>query len=51
MQTGIESLSVRDVANKLGVSERHIARLIQERIIPSFRIGRCRLIRQVHLTE
>lgn len=45
MNTEIRSLSVKDAAESLGVSERHIARLIAQRLLPSFMLGRRRLIR------
>lgn len=42
----IEALSVRDVAERLAVSTRHVHRLIARRELPSLRVGRRRLVRR-----
>lgn len=46
MSSEIQSLTVREAAQALRVSERHITKLIAERTIPSLKLGRRRLIRQ-----
>ena len=46
---GTAAFTVKDAAQKLKVSERLVARLIAERTIPSFKLGRRRLIRQAAL--
>ena len=45
MTDEIRSVSIREAAENLGVSERHIARLIAQKVLPSFMLGRRRLIR------
>jgi excisionase family DNA binding protein len=45
MTDEIRSVSIREAAENLGVSERHIARLIARKVLPSFMLGRRRLIR------
>lgn len=47
----IAALSVRAAAKKLSMSEWAIARLIAERAIPSFKLGRRRLIREAALAD
>lgn len=49
MTDGISSLTVRETAAKLRVSERYIATLIAQRVLPSYRLGRRRLVRQTAL--
>lgn len=45
----VSALTVKDAAKTLKVSERFISKLIAERTIPSFKLGRRRLIRQAAL--
>ena len=45
----IEAFSIRDVADRLNVSTRHIQRLIARGELPSLRVGRRRLIRRESL--
>lgn len=45
----IIALSVRDVAETLAVSTRHVQRLIARQELPSIRVGRRRLIRRESL--
>lgn len=42
----IRSLSVREAAEQLGVSQRLIGKLLRQKILPSFQLGRRRLIRK-----
>lgn len=51
MQSDITALTVRHAAERLKCSERHIAKLIAERRLPSFKLGRRRLIREVALAD
>lgn len=46
---GTTAFTVKDAAQKLKVSERLIAKLIAERTLPSFKLGRRRLIREAAL--
>lgn len=49
MTDAIQSLTVRETAAKLKVSERFVARLIAQRTLPSYRLGRRRLVREAVL--
>lgn len=49
MTDEIQSLTVRETAAKLKVSERYIAKLIAQRTLPSYRLGRRRLVREAAL--
>ena len=49
MTDAIQSLTVRETAAALRVSERYIAKLIAQQVLPSYRLGRRRLIRQTAL--
>lgn len=44
------ALSLEEVARTLGVSQRHVARLIARKELPSLRIGRRRLVRDESLS-
>jgi len=49
MTDAIQSLTVRETAAKLKVSERFVAKLIAQRPLPSYRLGRRRLVRETAL--
>lgn len=49
MQQDIAILTVQETAKLLKISERALARLIAERTLPSLKLGRRRLIREVAL--
>lgn len=49
MTDAIQSLTVRETAAKLKVSERYVAKLIAQRTLPSYRLGRRRLVRETAL--
>ena len=49
MTENVLVFSIAETAKVLGVSERHVARLIAARAIPSVRIGRRRLVRRAAL--
>lgn len=49
MTDAIQSLTVRETAAKLKVSERFVAKLIAQRTLPSYRLGRRRLVRETAL--
>lgn len=49
MTDAIQSLTVKETADALRVSERYIAKLIAQRVLPSYQLGRRRLIRQTAL--
>ena len=49
MTDAVTSLTIRETAVKLRVSERYVASLIAQRVLPSYRLGRRRLIRQTAL--
>jgi excisionase family DNA binding protein len=49
MTDAIQSLTVRETAAKLKVTERFVAKLIAQRVLPSYQLGRRRLIRQAAL--
>lgn len=51
MQSDITAVTVRTAAEKLKVSERFVSKLIAERRLPSFKLGRRRLIREVALAD
>ena len=53
MQTPLPAaaFSVQDVAARLGISKRHVARIIAAGDIPSFTIGRRRLVRSEALSR
>lgn len=48
---GVRSLTIADTAKALRVSERHVARLIAQRVIPSLKLGRRRIIREEALRQ
>lgn len=47
----VSAITVKTAAEQLKVSERHIAKLIAERSLPSFKLGRRRLIRTAALKD
>jgi excisionase family DNA binding protein len=49
MADAVRALSIKSVADKLGVSERYIAALIASGTLPSFKLGRRRLVRETAL--
>jgi excisionase family DNA binding protein len=49
MQHKTEALSILDAAKTLRISKRQVHRLLEEGSLPSFRIGRRRLIRATTL--
>jgi excisionase family DNA binding protein len=51
MSEQIATLSLKDAAKSLNVSERFIAKLIADRRLPSLKLGRRRLIRQEALRQ
>lgn len=51
MHATIATITVKDAAKSLNVSERFIAKLIAERRLPSLKLGRRRLIRQDALRD
>jgi excisionase family DNA binding protein len=51
MQTKTEVLSVKEAAATLRISPRQVARLLCEGQLPSFRIGRRRLVRAATLAK
>jgi excisionase family DNA binding protein len=51
MQHETEALSILDAAKTLRISKRQVHRLLEEGSLPSFRIGRRRLIRATTLAK
>lgn len=51
MQSTTTAISVRATAERLKVSERFVSKLIAERRLPSFKLGRRRLIREGALAD
>ncbi len=49
MADTVRALSIKSVADKLGVSERYIATLIASGSLPSLKLGRRRLVRETAL--
>lgn len=47
----VSALTVKDAAEQLKISERHVAKLIAQRALPSFKLGRRRLIRTAALQD
>ena len=45
----ITTITVKDAAERLKVSQRHVAKLISNRTLPSLKLGRRRLIREAAL--
>lgn len=51
MQAETTAITVRAAAERLKVSERFISKLIADRRLPSFKLGRRRLIREAALID
>jgi excisionase family DNA binding protein len=51
MYSDTTAITVRTAAERLNVSERFVAKLIAERRLPSFKLGRRRLIREAALID
>ncbi len=51
MDATITTLTVKDAAKSLKVSERFVAKLIADRRLPSLKLGRRRLIREAALRD
>jgi excisionase family DNA binding protein len=47
----VAAITIKDAAKALKVSERFIAKLIADRHLPSLKLGRRRLIREVALRD
>jgi excisionase family DNA binding protein len=51
MQSDTTAITVRHAAERLKVSERFVSKLIADRRLPSFKLGRRRLIREAALAD
>ena len=51
MSENLEVLSIPQVAKSLAISQRQVFRLLEQGSLPSFRIGRRRLIRSATLSK